>query len=75
MKPPICCICDKHFDINEGGLVQFKMTENDKLQAERLKQDGFIGHPPAKKWFCSDHIELAKKYSHLTFSEAVKFIY
>jgi len=73
MRPPICAICDKDFrtDINEGGLLHFKLSEKDKLILEKMKEPGFVCHPPATEWFCSEHYEKAKKLTHLTLAEAI----
>ena len=73
MRPPICAICHKDF-YDEGGLVQFQLTEKNKEQLERLNQPGMVGHPPALEWFCGEHIEKAKELSDLTLSEAMKIM-
>ncbi len=73
MKPPVCCICKKRF-FQEGGLVRFKETEEDKEFNKRFENKGFAGHPPNVFWFCGEHIEEARKYSHLTKIEAFKII-
>lgn len=73
MRPPMCDICDKRFDPfsdSEGGLVTFKVGEEDKEQLARLAQPGFVGHPPNQDWYCADHIQMANALSHLTIREA-----
>lgn len=76
MRPPICAVCDKDFraNYNEGGLLSFQLTEKDKEILKKFDQNGFIGHPPAKEWFCSEHFEEAKKLTHLTLPEAMKIL-
>ncbi|MCF6366153.1 MAG: hypothetical protein L3J35_08125 [Bacteroidales bacterium] len=73
MKPPVCAICDKDF-FGTGGLIYFKETEEDKTFNERFKQKGFVGHPKNAFWFCEKHYKTAKKYSHLTKTEAFEKI-
>ena len=70
--PPMCCICDEDFGSDEGGLIYFTETENDKIANKRLSQPGFVGHPTNAFWFCEKHYPSAKKLSHLTKSEAFK---
>ncbi|MEL6676164.1 MAG: hypothetical protein AAFR61_28415 [Bacteroidota bacterium] len=72
MKPPICSICRKDFrrDTASGGLVSFKLTEEEAQYNERFKQPGFVGHPKGKHWFCSEHIEAARAHRHLSWQEA-----
>jgi len=70
MMPPLCCICDKDFEPNEGGLIYFMEDEADKIANERLRQPGFVGHPPNAFWFCEKHYPAAKELSYLTKKEA-----
>ena len=74
MKPPICCICHNNFEPNEGGLIYFVETEEDKTANERLRQPGFVGHPPNAFWFCGEHYSEAKKLNDLTKTEAFKIL-
>ncbi len=73
MRPPICAICDKHF-FNEGGLVQFALTEKDEETIKIMEEKGYIGHPPGLEWFCGEHYEKAKSLSNLTLAEAMKIL-
>jgi len=72
--PPICCICDEDFEPNEGGLIYFKEDEDNKIANKRLRQPGFVGHPPNAFWFCEKHYTAAKKLDHLTKKEAFKVL-
>ena len=73
MMPPICAICDEDF-FDEGGLIYFKETEEDKIFNERLRQPGYVGHPANAFWFCGKHYAQAKKLEHLTKSEAFELM-
>jgi hypothetical protein len=33
-----------------------------------------VGHKKGLEWFCQDHLPVAKKYSHLSYSDAIKQI-
>lgn len=72
MKPPICSICDKKFDLekDKGGLVYFRLTLEQEKFNERFKQPGFTGHPQGAHWFCGEHYSKAKELQHLTDQEA-----
>lgn len=73
MRPPICDICDARFDLSgeqAGGLVTFKPSPDDQAQLARLRQPGFVGHPPNQEWFCSTHLPMAKALAHLELKEA-----
>ena len=72
MKPPICCICSKRFEMEEGGLVYFKLRHSDIEWKTRMEKEGMVGHPPYAEWFCDKHYEKAKNLNHLTISEALK---
>jgi hypothetical protein len=72
MIPPICEICYRKFNPDkEGDLVYFKKTKKGEEFEEKAKEEGFVGHPPDATWFCGDHLEEAKKLTHLTIDEAV----
>ena len=75
MRPPICAICHKRFSASkdEGGLVSFKETVEDKTFNLRFKT-GIVGHKRALEWFCGNHIEAARQHKHLTWSEAKPLI-
>jgi len=76
MRPPICAVCGKNFShsISKGGLVLFTLSESDKEFNKRFEEPGFVGHEAGMDWFCSKHIKLAKKYKHVTLSEALAII-
>ncbi|OQY02746.1 MAG: hypothetical protein B6I20_06550 [Bacteroidetes bacterium 4572_117] len=74
MMPPICCICDEDFEPGKGGLIYFVEDEEDKIANQRLRQPGFVGHPPNAFWFCAKHYTKAKKISHLTKHEAFSIL-
>jgi len=75
MRPPICEICDKEFDPDkEGGLIDFKETQEGRAFAKRIRETGIVGHPPDTGWFCGDHFEKAEKLAHLTIHEAIEKI-
>ncbi len=73
MMPPICQICKEKF-LEKGGLVYFEETEDDKIQNERLRQPGFVGHPPNAFWFCENHFTEAQKLQNLNKHEAFKIL-
>lgn len=70
MRPPICAICDDRF-MEGGGLVQFKLTDAQRVELKRFEQPGFVGHPPGLEWFCPQHLPAARELSHLTLGEAM----
>ena len=71
MKPPICCICDKDLLSDKGGLVHSKKSPEDLQWDKKMEQDDFVGHPPYAAWFCENHYDVAVKYKHKTYKEAV----
>lgn len=73
MRPPICAICGKRgAGSDDIRLVSFVKRKADKKFAKKLEEPGFVGHPPWKEWFCSEHYEEAQKLSHLTIDKAMK---
>ena len=73
VRPPICVICDKEFDVkDEGGLVYFKKRPSDIEWEERMENIGGVGHPPYAEWFCEEHFNKALQLKHLTIDEALK---
>ncbi len=74
MRPPICYVCDKEFDLDEGDLIYFKKSEKDLEWDKKMEQPGFVGHPPHAEWFCNEHIKEWKALQHLTLKEAKKII-
>ena len=74
MRPPICCICHKRLDKDEGGLIYFKKRLSDKKWDKRMEESGMVGHPPYAEWFCGDHYAKAKELKELIIDEALKMI-
>jgi len=74
MMPPECCICDKDFPPEKGGLIYFTEDENDKAFNKRFEEPGFVGHPSNAFWFCEKHYPKASEYSRLTKKEAFKIL-
>lgn len=73
MKPPICHICGKRFmDPDEGGLIWFAQRDSDIEWQKRMKEKGFVGHPPWAAWFCGAHYAEAKQLSNLTIDKAIQ---
>ncbi len=73
MRPPICAFCGKDFrrSTSEGGLVRFKLTA-DEIESNSSKvQSRIVFHPKGLEWFCGEHIEAAKKLSHLSLKSAL----
>ncbi len=73
MRPPICAICHERF-LEGGQLLSFALTPEQELFNKRFEQPGFVGHPAGLEWFCAVHASIAQKYTHLTYSEAMKCI-
>ena len=73
MRPPICAVCDERF-FEGGGLVQFVLTPEDEERKKFIKENDYVGHPPALEWFCEKHIEKAQECSNMTLSDAMKII-
>lgn len=71
MRPPICDVCDKKLEENQGGLVYFKRRPSDIEWDERVEREHLIGHPPYAAWFCGEHIEKAREFSDLAINEAM----
>jgi len=74
MRPPICGICDKDIEGDEGGLIYFAKRPSDIEWDRRAEDPHFVGHPPYAEWFCGEHYVKAKEFSHLTLREAIKKI-
>lgn len=74
MMPPECCICDKDFPPQEGGLIYFEEDEHDKVFNKRFEDKEIVGHPSNAFWFCEKHYPIAKNFMHLTKKEAFKEI-
>ena len=72
MRPPICAICNRRLtDPENSGLIAFKQTFKDKMWKKKSKKKGFVGHPPWKEYFCSEHYEKAQSLSHLKIRDAM----
>jgi len=65
MMPPNCCICREDC-FSSGRLIFFSETDEDKIELERLRQPGFVGHPPNAFWFCDKHYEKAAELQNNT---------
>lgn len=74
MRPPECCICNKEFDENEGGLVYFKKRFSDRVWERKMDRIDGVGHPPYAEWFCSVHYPKAEKLKDQTIDKAIKQI-
>lgn len=76
MRPPICRICFARFSPSstEGGLVYFKLSQEEVAFNQRMKEQRKVGHPAGREWFCEQHIEKAKTFKHLTLKEAIPLI-
>jgi len=74
MKPPVCAVCDKELDLNDGGLIYFKKRPSDWRWHKKIKKSGFTGHPPYAEWFCSLHYKQAKQIMHYTIDKALTIL-
>ena len=74
MKPPVCCICDKRLDPNEGGLIYFKKRLSDQKWDKEMEKDGMVGHPPYAEWFCGDHYQKASGLKDIPIDKALKIL-
>ncbi|GAB5554619.1 MAG: hypothetical protein Sapg2KO_42100 [Saprospiraceae bacterium] len=76
MRPPICAICFARFSpgSTEGGLVYFKLSQEEAEFNQRMKEQRKVGHPAGREWFCEQHVEKAKTFTHLTLKEAIPLI-
>ena len=76
MRPPICGYCNNsnREEFVRCSLVNFALTQEEKAFNQRMTDTRMVGHKKGLEWFCKDHLEIAKKYSHLTLKEAFKAI-
>ena len=74
MRPPVCIICSKKLDEENGGLIYFKKKESDLKWDKKNEDPHFVGHPPYADWFCKEHYGLALERQGLTIGEAIKEI-
>lgn len=73
MRPPICAICDIDIPPNTGGgLVHFKKRPSDIEWQKKMKEKGYVGHPPYAEWFCGEHYPAAKELEDLTIDKAME---
>ena len=72
MRPPICAICNKRMEMDEGGLVYFKKRDSDIAWERRMEATNGIGHPPYAEWFCDKHYDKARELSGLTKDKAMQ---
>jgi len=73
MKPPICAICNKRFELsgNDRGLIYFKKRQSDIEWYKKMKETEAKGHPPYARCFCQEHYKKAKELEHLTVDAAM----
>ena len=69
MKPPYCAVC--FIQPKLGLLNENEIGRYVKFIDFRPLKKGYVGHPYGYEWFCSLHINLAKKYSNLPMQEAI----
>ncbi|MBN2535673.1 MAG: hypothetical protein JXB88_22535 [Spirochaetales bacterium] len=76
MKPPICAICHKRFELtgDDCGLIYFRKRQSDIDWDKRMKETGAIGHPPYAAWFCKDHYKRAAELQNLSIDRALPMI-
>ena len=68
MRPPSCVICNQ----TEGcDIVIFKKSQK-QLELEKKGSADMAFNPPNQVWFCSKHLESAKKHNDLTADEALE---
>ena len=77
MKPPICIICNKDFNLNKKGrgLIYFKETEDDIKRRKLVEEKGIVEHPSNAEWFCKKHYKKAKKLVELPLKNALKIFH
>lgn len=63
MKPPVCSVCNQHFEANEGSLVAFADYEP--------LPEGATGHPRGLEWVCPEHIQAALGLRNLDSKHAI----
>ena len=71
MRPPVCCICDKDLDENEGGVIYFKKRFSDLVWDRKMKRTNRVGHPPYAEWFCEKHYQRANEMTNQTIDKAI----
>jgi hypothetical protein len=67
MIAPVCDICEEGKD---GGFLQFRVIAQKEIEFNELleKEPEMEGHPYGNRYFCTEHLEIAKKYCHLTYA-------
>jgi len=74
MRPPICRICDKNLETDEGGLIYFKKRPSDIEWDVRIEKIGGVGHPPYADWFCNKHYNEAYELKHFPIDKAMEIM-
>jgi len=74
MRPPVCAVCDKDLEENEGGLIYFKERFSDRVWQRKMNRIHGVGHPPNAEWFCADHYPRAKELQDLTIDKAMAIL-
>ena len=69
MKPSYCAVCFTRPKL--GLLNENEIGRYVKFIDFLPLKEGYVGHPYGYEWFCSLHINLAKKYSNLPMQEAI----
>ena len=72
---PRCSLCQKDFDLNEGGgLIKFEKQAWDLEWDKMMAQERIIGQPPYARRFCGQHYSEALDYQHLAVDEAMRLL-
>jgi hypothetical protein len=67
MKPSVCELCKKPH-LAESGSVSGDWLEFADYKPLEL---GVIGHPDGFEYFCDEHVEAARKLTHLPANDAL----
>lgn len=65
MKPPVCHLCRKHLELDDGPYLENGYGDLVKFMDYRPLPLPCVGHPHGLEWFCKEHIAAAKKLSYL----------
>lgn len=75
MRPPECSICGKNLaNGDKCELLSFAVIPQEVIdQTQRSNTSGMTlpDHPDHQEWFCLEHVDTAKQFTHLTCSEAL----
>ncbi|MBK5113613.1 MAG: hypothetical protein KGD59_10625 [Candidatus Heimdallarchaeota archaeon] len=74
MRPPVCAICDRDLEENDGGVIYFKKRFSDKVWDRKMNRIQGVGHPPYAEWLCGKHFDRAKELEELTIDKAISKI-